>query len=831
MIKIIALKNIILICICLIFNVSAAQQLKGVVLDTQGNFLPSVDVYVENTYVGTTTNFDGIFELNVESYEDKRLVFKYLGFETKFFDISDLLSKEKIEVRLKEIQTKLDEVVINSDENPADRIIRNAIKERKNNLAKRLSYKADFYSKGLWKVEDVPEKIFGQEIGDLDGSLDSTRSGIVYLSETVSKIAFEAPTNFKETIIASKISGDDNGFSFNSAQDFKNSYYNNTVAVNVDLVSPIADFAFDYYNYNLEGVFYEENGFLVNEIKVTPKRSNDKVFSGTIFILEDTWEIYGIDLNTTGENINAVPVENINFKQNFSYNKNDKFWVLLSQNVEFRWKLFGISGSGRFTASYSNYNFSPNFEDKFFSKEIMFFEKYANQKDSTYWQKARPLPLTQEESKDYQKKDSIQLVRNSKKYKDSVDQANNQFKLLDPLFGYNWQNSTKNKSAGYNGVLGLGDINFNTVQGFNLGTSFYFVKRDTLNGYNKYWEARADLNYGLSDERLRAVGMFTKKFNNFSKPYLTLRGGVEATEINSSNTTSNTAFNIAAIFFEENFLKLYDRQFIEATYSQEIFNGLRASAILSYQRRVALTNSRNEHVFGYESGGFTSNNPLAPEDFGSILFPTHHIMKLNLNATVRFGQTYTTTPRGKYNNFSNRFPTLRINYQKGFAATQTGYDYDFFNSNLRQSLKLSRFGELSYKAEGGFFLNNEGMNFLDFKHFNGNETRVNAGQNYVGRFNLLPYYQRSTNQNYGEFHLQHNFEGFVMNRLPLLKHLKSNLVLGAKSLVINGFTPYHELSVGLDRLGFGKFRFLRLDYVVPYNNGWQNGALVFGLTF
>ncbi len=811
--------------------ISSAQQIKGVVYDDSGNVLTSVNVYIENTYKGTTTNFDGAFQLEVSGHKNDRLVFKYLGYETKFVDIKELSTVKNIEIILKTTQTNLDEVVVKAGENPANRIIRNAIKNRKANLAKRLSYKADFYSKGLWKVENVPEKIFGQEVGDLDGSLDSTRSGIVYLSETVSKIAFKAPDDFKENIIASKVSGDDNGFSFNSAQDFKNSYYNNTVEVNVQLVSPIADFAFDYYSYKLEGVFYEENGFLVNEIRVIPKRENDKVFSGTIFIVEDSWEIYGIDLNTTGTNINATPIENINFKQNFTYNSKDNFWVLLSQSFEFNWKLFGISGSGNFVASYSNYEFNPEFENDFFSKEVMFFEKYANQKDSLYWQKARPLPLTEEEVSDYQKKDSIQLVRNSKKYKDSVDQANNKFKILDPLFGYSWQNSTKNMSAGYGGLLNLGSANFNTVQGFNFGTGLYFIKRDTLNGYHKYWRLGADLNYGLSDERLRAVGTFTKKFNNFSKPYLTLRGGVEATEINSSNTTSNIAFNVAAIFFEENFLKLYDRQFVEATYSTELVNGIRASANLSYQRRKALINTRNEHVFGYDKGGFTSNNPLASEAFGSILFPTHHIMKLNLNTRIRFGQTYTTTPRGKYNNYSEKYPTLRLNYQKGFAATESGYGYDFFNVNIRQNLNLSRFGTLSYRIDGGLFFNQDGINFLDFKHFNGNQTRVNAGENYVGRFNLLPYYERSTNQNHSEFHFEHNFEGFVMNRIPLLKNLKSNLVIGSKSLLIDGFTPYHEFSVGLDRLGIGKFRFLRLDYVVPYDGGWQNGALIFGLTF
>ena len=47
-----------------------------------------------------------------------------------------------------------------------------------------LMYLIDF------KAKDIPKKFMGVEIGDIEGSLDSTRSGVIYLSETVSKIKF-----------------------------------------------------------------------------------------------------------------------------------------------------------------------------------------------------------------------------------------------------------------------------------------------------------------------------------------------------------------------------------------------------------------------------------------------------------------------------------------------------------------------------------------------------------------------------------------------------------------------------------------------------------------
>ena len=79
--------------------------------------------------------------------------------------------------------------------------------------------------------------------------LDSTGSGIIYLSETVSKISFEKPDHFKEKIIASKIAGDNKGYSYNTALSSNYSFYNNVVKIGTNLISPIANNAFNYYKY------------------------------------------------------------------------------------------------------------------------------------------------------------------------------------------------------------------------------------------------------------------------------------------------------------------------------------------------------------------------------------------------------------------------------------------------------------------------------------------------------------------------------------------------------------------------------------------------------
>lgn len=815
-------KLLLLFSICSFF-ISKAQ-VTGKVTDTNDEPLQNVNVYVEDTFSGTTTNANGEFKINIDPSDNQVLVFKFIGYETKRRGLSK--NQTYLEIKLSEKVTSLDDVVISKNEDPAYAIIRNAIDKRKENLSKIKEFTAEFYSKGIWEIKNAPEKILGQEVGDLGGGLDSTRSGVVYLSETVSKIAYKAPNQFKERIVASKVSGNDRGFSFNSAEDFNYSVYENTVEIGNSLVSPIANFAMNYYDYELVGTFYDQGRFLVNKIKVIPKRPTDAVFSGHIYIIEDTWEVFGVELKTTGKSLQIEVLKEININQTFSYSESNKFWALISQDISFSWGILGISGSGDFVASYNNYDFNPQLTKKDFNNAVIVFEKDANTKDSLFWKTNRPVPLTSLELSDYTFKDSLQTLRNSKPYKDSIDAVRNQFELTDPVFGYSWQNSSTHQEAGFSGLT---DVNFNTVQGYNIKTNLYFRQKDTAGTYRNYWEARSYFDYGFSEDKLRVYGSFTKKFNNFSKPALRFSGGSKLEQINSTNPINERLSTIASLFFERNYLKLYEKIFGEVSYGQEIFNGIRLSASLAFERRKALTNSTNSPVISNENGGFTSNNPIAPQAFGSLLFPSHNIGKFTLGGQINFDQEYVLTPNGKYNTFSNRYPELTFKYEKGFASDVSDFDYHVIKARVSQSKTLSRFGDLSYSLNGGLFFDAENISFLDYKHFNGNQTRIGTSNTYLNKFNLLPYYELSTNSDYADVHMEHNFKGFILNKVPLIGKLNYNLVFGAKSLFTNGNKPYSEFSLGLDNLGFGSLRFFRIDYVKPYQGGWQDGAIIFGI--
>ena len=803
------------------------SQIKGTVIDTNGNPLPYVNIYVENTYIGTTTNENGKYELTYTTSKNVTLLFQYLGFKTQKRIVNITHLPFELDVTLQEEDFQLNEVIVKNGVNPADEILKKTIAAKKINAAKTDKFEADFYSRGIFKVKDIPKKIMGIEVGDMEGSLDSTGSGVIYLSETVSKIKFEKPNNLKEEIIASKIAGDDNGFSYNTALNTNYDFYENYVEFGINMVSPIADNAFNYYKYTLEGVFYDDKKQLINKIKVSPKRDKEPVFEGYIYIVEDTWAIFGIDLDIKGYRMQQPILETMKLIQNFSFNTEEKLWVKNVQSLDFDAGIFGMKFTGKFTHVFSNYVFKEQFDKKTFSKEIVTFAANANKKEDSFWQTTRPVPLTEEESENYFKKDSIEVVRKSKTYLDSIDAKSNKFNLFKIISGYTYKDSYNHWNFNYQGVLNFSSLSFNTVQGWNLDSGFSFRKWDEKTG--KFTYISSTFNYGLAEDRLRVNGRYYHRFNNINNAAISVAGGSAVSQFNSNEPISPFINSISTLFFKNNFMKLYNKEFAEINYGQELVNGIFINGKLSYENRHALFNN-TDYAIVKSDDIYTSNDPLQPFNDTSG-FEKHSLFKANISTRIRFGQKYISRPDGKINIQNDKYPVLSFAYEKGFGGTNTNYNYDFIAGRVDYNQTLGNKGEFSANIRGGKFFNAENISFIDYKHFNGNQTHVNFRGNYLNAFNLLPYYTNSTKDAYLETHLEHNFKGYIMNKIPLLNKLQWNLVGGFHQINVPHTKPYQEFSIGFDNIGFGKFRFLRIDYVRAYQNGYQGDGVMFGLRF
>lgn len=818
------MKNSCLLFFFYLFSVSIFSQIRGKITDYQNRPMPYVSIYLENSLSGTTSNDDGNYELSIKKTGKHTIVFQFLGYKTvkKSVEISSF--PFKLNAKLIPEEVILEEVLVSTEKNPADRIIRQVIKNKEQNTNKSGKFTADFYSRGLFKVKNAPEKILGRKIGELGGGLDSTRSGIVYLSETVSKITFQKkPKKFKERIIASKVSGEDNGIAFNRASEVNFNLYKNLVPIaNKELFSPIADYAFNYYKYKLEGSFYDKNGKLINKIKLIPRRKNDRVFGGYIYIVEDDWAVYGSELTITGEQINNPAITLLNIKQNYNYHPKNKIWVLILQTIDFKIGLLGFHMNGRFSASYSNYNFQPVFHKRTFTNEVLSFEKGATKKDSVYWNKLRPVPLTIEETKDYIIKDSIKTLKKSEIYLDSIDAKNNSFKILSPILGYTYDNSYKKWQFNYEGLLK--NMGFNTVKGFNASANFNYLK--TYDKRGRWWNIGTKIDYGLSEKKLRPYFYFNKKWNDINRPHLHIATGIETPQFDERKPISNLNNTIYSLIEKQNYAKYYEKTFARIQYSQEIFNGVNLYNTFEYANRKPLFNSTDFSFFNRKRI-YRTNNPI---NYLSTIAPftNHSVFLINIATQIKFGNTYLSYPDAKYSISNKKYPTLLLGYRKIIGLNKRNAHSDLVYSRLQQDFSLGNFGKFQYNIRGGLFLKQKNIPFMDYYHPMGNETVI-SHQNRMSSFYIMPYYKLSTNKKYAEFHSAHHFNGFLLSKIPLINKLNFHTVVGAKSYFSENNQPYSEFSVGLDNIGWGKWRFLRVDYVRSNFNGKIDNGIVFGI--
>ena len=813
------MKNSLLLWFCFT-SLSLFAQIKGTVRDEKGLPLPQVSIYYENTYTGTTTNDKGQFEI---AKQTKTLVFQYLGYETKKIVIS-AETASPLEVMLAEANITLNEVVINKKANPANAIIKAAIAARKDNVIKNEHYTTDFYSRGLFKIHKAPKKILGQKFDAFDEILDSTRSGILYLSETVSKLSYSKPNRLDEVILASKVSGNDNGFSFNNAASAEFDFYANTLPFEVPVISPIAQNAFNYYKYQLEGTFFDDQSQQINKIKVTPKRETEPAFSGYIYIVDDSWAIYAVDVNIAGKLIQIPALNSLQLSQSFSYNRTDRRWTKNTQKLSFEAGMMQINFSGGFTYVYSNYNFEPTNTKKENKREVLRFELNANKKDVTFWNASRPVPLTDEESTDYLKKEVLQTKKKSKTYLDSIDRKSNKFGLLDLITGYTYKNSFLKKEFAFDGFLK--GVEFNTVQGWNLSTQLSYRQRSTED--RTFYTFGTKLNYGIDDQKFRAVLFYNQKLSNQTQARWGFSGGSELAQFNSSNPISGLVNSVSTLFFKDNYAKFYARNFIELQYGQEVVNGIFLNGKVDFSERKPEFNHSDYVVFN-KSIPYTSNNPLDPTNYTTAAIERHQLGKIQLQAKFRFKQEYWSRPDGKFNLPNSNYPELGLQWEQGVAGSDKKYQYTLLSSSLDYGLALRNKGFLSIHAEAGTFAKARDIAFVDYKHFNGNQTHFGNEEQYLNRFNLLPYYSSSTNDSFAQVHAEHDDQGYLMNKLPFLNKLQSTFVVGFHSLSLPNRLPYHEVSVGLNNLGFGKVKFFRIDYVRGYQNGFVGDGVIFGI--
>lgn len=833
----------------LIAATSFAGSVDGLVTDESGNPVPFVTVYVEGTTIGTTTNSEGNYHLELkDGYHT--VVFRYVGFKTEIRPVT-VQGKTVVDVTLKRIVFQLGEAQVDGSEDPAYRIMRLARSRRKFYQQQVREYSCKVYVKGLNYVKNLPKRILGRSI-DISG-LDETRSGIVYLSESLSEFHFKAPDKTKERVIASKVSGNSQGFTWNSATGLNFNFYDRTYNLeglsDRDLVSPLSPSANLYYRYVYRG-FYVEDSIIVNKIELIPRVTGVPLFSGHIFIQENSWRIHGADVYMTKE-AGIDFVDTVRMKVDFIPLAPD-LWMKgnLSLDVTFNVKLFSVKGWGTFTSVFSDYNIrryarDTTLLDRYAQIEepseaendddvveelldvsaigdtatkfdfgdwdkgpLVKVESDANEKDNTFWEEIRSVPLTALERKDYVRKDSIEVVKESKVYKDSIDRKNNRFALRNLLYGYTYQNSTKDYRLSFQSPLTA--VRYNTVEGYliDYGIEFTKTNRDKGSRLSISWDNR----YGFFSKKYYSKGRVYYRFNRMNRMSISGAGGHYVQQFND-DAINHVVNSLYSVLLKENYMKLFEHSFGQVNWGVEAFNGFRLNAKVYFGARRPLQNANDlegTHV-PYEKKYFSLNEPSnASTTIGDEVFQAHNALMLNVGFNYQPGQKYMERPDGKIN-LGSKWPLFRFSYEKGIGGFgQLKADYDRLDLRISDSHSFGMVGRFEWDVSATWFPNNNFVPFTDRQHFY--TSRVHVAPSGLNRFMALPYYVASTADFSAQLHAEQHFNGFILNKIPLIKKLKWQVVGGIHYLYEPNYGNYWEVTAGIENI----FQVLRADVVFPF---------------
>jgi hypothetical protein len=568
-------------------------------------------------------------------------------------------------------------------------------------------------------------------------------------------------------------------------------------------ISPISPTAFLYYRYRLEGTTVENNQ-LINKIEVIPKRKFDPVFAGYIYIAENLWRIQSVDLFLT-KNAGIEFIDTLHIKQvHLPVDDKSDIWMPVNSRFDFRFGFLGFEGGGTYVSVQSDYVINPVTEKKFFSGEILKIKEDANKKDSAYWQQVRPIPLTQEEVKDYVHKDSIAIVRDSKSFKDSVDRITNKFSPVSfVLTGYDYRNRYHKINLHFSSVLQ--SLQYNTIEGVNLNFETEFVKEYEK---KKKFFVSPNFRYGFSNRHFNSNIGIGYLYNHIKKSEIKIAGGSDVAQFNGDKPVSSFINTFYSLFEEKNYLKIFEKHFALLEYKTELVNGINLKLNSEYAQRFPLQNTSAVKWKNFSDREFTTNLPATIEN-PFVTFTKNNSFVSFAEIKIHIKQKYISRPETKYI-LESKFPVLILQYKKGIKKlVQSNVDFDECTLGLEHEIAFGMLGHLNYSGYYHQFINSKKVFISDYRQFMGNQTIFSGFT--LNSFNMLDYYAYSTTQPSFEIHGEYHFNGLLFNKIPLLRSLHFDEIVSAHFLHVKGLPKYLELSAGVEKLGF-----LRFDVVTSF---------------
>jgi len=774
-------------------------KIRGKVTDeTTGEPLPFVNVFLVGTNVGTTTDFEGVYYFETKIKSDS-VAATFIGYKRQTQAIK-LFRFQEINFVLASDNINLEEVVIVAGENPADILLKKVINNKSKNTNQDVdAFQYEVYNKIQFDANNFGEKLRNRKLFKhfefiFDYVDTSTVNGKAYLpifiSEALSEIYVQRNPDSKiEKIIAARGSGIENPsiaqFMGNLYQEV-NVYDNYIQLMEKNFVSPVADFGPSYYSYYIvDSAFLDKNWCY--KLMFKPKRKQELTFTGHIWIHDTTFAVRKFEFEVANDaNLNFV--SDLSLRQ--EYQRIDgEYWFLTSDYMigdfsitEGNNRLPGFFGQR--SSTYRHYKLNEPKDPKFYRQptKVIISEESMN-KSEEFWNENRPEQLTKKEVAIYTMIDSVENMPVFRSYTDAIY-----------TFVYGYLPHGKIEWGPLNKL-----VSFNSVEGhrFRIGgrTSTLFSKNLRLDGHIAYALRDQQIKYGaglyytFSKNPLRAAGV------NFK---------YDMEQLGSSFNAFSEDNLIGSLFRRQPADKLNLTGEFRFYYDHEWFSG--------FSNRIELLHRELLPVGDFKLRTF--NDIGEPIDHRSLI-----ITEIALECRLAFNEQIVVRDFERIN-LGTKAPVINFRYSLGVPDMMNGeFGYHRFQAGITQWFNIGSFGWSKYIFEGGRVFGTLPFPLLVLHP--GNETFV--FDEYA--FNLMNYYEFISDR-YASFYYTHHFDGFFLNRIPIMRKLKWREVFFAKGLVgtisdanlkLNELPkstfmldkPYFEAGAGIENI----FKIVRVDAV------------------
>jgi hypothetical protein len=790
--------------------------------------MPAVTVSFENTTIGTSVGNNGKYTLKGTG-SFTRIKFSFIGYKTILRTIVPGQA-QVINVVMNEDASLLKEVVINSGkkikyrnkDNPAVELIRKVIAHKKLNRLESYKY-AEYnqYEKMAFYLSDLSEKFKSKGIFKnyqfLFRQQDSSEIGgknllPVYMEEKLSDNYFRKDPYAKKQIIQAnkQVKYDENFVDneglksyFNRMYQDINIYDNNISLLGNQLLSPIADAAPSFYMFFITDTIKDVTPNLI-ELSFTPRNNTDLLFNGRIYITMDGNYAVEKAVLSVNKNINLNFVRKMEAILSFDKDTLGKYH-LSESDLKIDFGLSKKKGGGVFgerVVMVNNFIINTPRPPATYTGPAEAIAADATTKDDDFWKENRPDSLKSTEENIYKNIDSLQTIPSFKRT----------MKIATLLL------------AGYYdfGKFEMGPTNtfynFNPVEGFRLRlggrTTSALSKRYYFETYGAYGFKDDKFKYFLSGTYSlndKSIYSFPQEYLRASFQHDTKIPGQELQFVEEDNfflsfkRGQNTTWLYNDVF-KLNYVHEYLNHF-SYKFQFQAWNQMPAGT-LYFQNTV---NGQPNSIEGLRTTELSAEFRYAP------------------NEKFYQGKLYRTPIPDKY-------PIFTLRYNQGLNNVFGGkFSYENITANITKRFYLSQLGYADVSTEGGYLFGKVPFPLLDIHH---------ANQSYalqLQSYNLMNFLE-FVSDHYAAINIDQNFNGFIFNKIPVLKKLKWREVVSFKALwggvrsennpandpslyqfpkngegvpvtytLNNG--PYTEGSIGIANI----FKVLRLDYVERFS--------------